>query len=293
MAALSGDGARLRVPRAALLVRVLEALEVTALSRVRARALVPPAAVLVRVLEALEVAAHSRERTRPPVPRAAVLLDPLEDVEVAAPSRVLARALVPRAVVLVRPLEALEVAALSRPLARPLVPLAAVLVRVLEALEVAGPSRGHADHLSVAAPTHRKLQQEQVALASRVRNQAVFAALVQQLARLLGFEDDREWGLLADATQLQCGVQRLDDVLLEDEREVVIEEQARPVLGSCHQARQAAGGGRRGSPQGPLALAKSLSGYDARTRKPSRGKGKSSGSKKRPFCLKRGDSTSL
>ena len=56
------------------------------------------------------------------------------------------------------------------------------------------------------------------------------AVLFQQLTGLLGLEDDRGWGLLADATQRQFGVQRLD-VLLKDGRDVGMEEHlVRPVL---------------------------------------------------------------
>jgi len=62
--------ARLPVPRAAVLARPLQRLEVAALRRVRARQLVPRAAVLARPLQDLEVAALRRAQARPRVPRA-------------------------------------------------------------------------------------------------------------------------------------------------------------------------------------------------------------------------------
>ena len=80
--------------------------------RVRARPPVPRAAVLARPLQHLEVAGSlPAARARPPVPRAVVLARPLQHLEVAVPRRVRARPLVPRADVLARPLQHLEIAA--------------------------------------------------------------------------------------------------------------------------------------------------------------------------------------
>ena len=96
-------------------------------------------------------------------------------------------------------------AVLSRFRARLLVPLAAVLARPLEDLEKAVASRVRADLVSIAAPMHGKLQQAQVAHASRVVSQALFvrAVLIQQLARLLRFEHGRVQCLLAAPAQRQ------------------------------------------------------------------------------------------
>ena len=80
----------------------------------RARPTRPRAAVLARPLQHLEVATLRRPRARPLVPRAVVLARPLQHLEVAAPRRVRTCVRVPRAVVLARPLEHLEVAAPRR-----------------------------------------------------------------------------------------------------------------------------------------------------------------------------------
>ena len=111
VAALSRVSARVRVPRAALLVRVLEALQVTTPSRVRARAHVPRATLLAQPLENLEVAATSRvcARVHVNLPRRAAVT-PLEDLEVAPPSSLSARHRVPRTALLVQPLDEPEVA---------------------------------------------------------------------------------------------------------------------------------------------------------------------------------------
>ena len=164
---------------------------------------------------------------------AALLARPLEDLEVAGPSRGLARLVVPRAALLARPLEDLEVAVPSRIRARASVPRAALLARPLEDLEVAAPGRDRADTETVAAPPHCKLQQRQVALASRVLRQAVwaFTVLIQELARLLGLEDDRGWGLPAGESQRQCGVQCVDMLLeegLQDGRDIDMEQHLAP-----------------------------------------------------------------
>ena len=81
---------------------------------VRARPLVPRAAVLVRPLQHLEVAAHvaAVARARPLVPRATVRARPLQHIGGGHPRRAHARPLA-RAV-LARPLQHLEVAALRR-----------------------------------------------------------------------------------------------------------------------------------------------------------------------------------
>ena len=83
-------------------------------------ALGPRAVVLARPLQHLEVAAPNRARARPLVPRACcfVLARPLQHLEVAALRRVRARRLVPRAVVRARPLQHLEVAARPPALSR-------------------------------------------------------------------------------------------------------------------------------------------------------------------------------
>ena len=101
-----------------------------------------------------------------------------------------------------------------------------------EDLEVSVLSRGKTDFISVAPPPHRKLQQEELAPASRVKSQSSFvrvvlAVLVQQLARLLRLEDDCERGLLAAAAQHQYAVET--DVVLDDVREVREEDLVRPV----------------------------------------------------------------
>ena len=76
--------------------------------------LVPRAVVLARPLQHLEVAALRRRLARLLVPRAVVLARPLQHLEVASPRASRARLLVPRAVVLARPLQRLEVAARRR-----------------------------------------------------------------------------------------------------------------------------------------------------------------------------------
>ena len=100
--------------------------------------LVPRAVVLARPLEHLQVAAQRRQRARRLVPRAVVLARPLQRLEVAALRRVRARQRVPRAAVLARPHQHLEVAALRRPRARRPVPRAAVLARPLQRLFARG-----------------------------------------------------------------------------------------------------------------------------------------------------------
>ena len=82
--------------------------------RKRARPLVPRAALLVRPLEHVEVATACRKRARPPVPRAAALARPLEHLEAGAARRVGARPPVPRAAARARPLQQPQVATPSR-----------------------------------------------------------------------------------------------------------------------------------------------------------------------------------
>ena len=112
------------VPRAPVLARPLQLLDVAALRRVRARPPIPRAAVLARPLQHLEVAIQRRARARVLVPRAAVLARPLQHLEVAAPRRFPARLLVPQAAVLARPASAPR-RGVEPPSGRPLVPRAA------------------------------------------------------------------------------------------------------------------------------------------------------------------------
>ena len=89
---------------------------------------VPRAPVLMRPLQHLQVASLRRLCARPLVPRAPVFMRPLEDLQVASRSRAPARLQVPRATVLTRPLKYLQVPSKCRAQARRLVPVAPVRV---------------------------------------------------------------------------------------------------------------------------------------------------------------------
>ena len=118
---LSREFARLFVPRAAVLARPLQHLEVVALRRFPARLLVPRAVVRARHFSTSRwppLAAYAPSSS----PRTCILARPLQHLEVAAIRRERARPLVPRAAVLARPLQHVEVAALRRGPACPLVP---------------------------------------------------------------------------------------------------------------------------------------------------------------------------
>ena len=121
--------------------------------RVRARPLVPRAPVLARPPQHLQVASLRRGRARPPVPRTPVLMRPPQHLQVASQRRPFARVRVPRAPVLTRPLEHLKVASRRRGRARPPVPRAPVPTRPPQDLEVAIPRRVRArrsgDHARV------------------------------------------------------------------------------------------------------------------------------------------------
>ena len=111
------------------------------LRRHRARVLVPRAPVLVSVLQHLQMASSRRLRARPLAPRTPVLVRVLQHLQVASLRRLQARVLVPRTPILTRPLQHLQVASSRRLRARQLVPQTPVLVRVLQHLQVASSRR--------------------------------------------------------------------------------------------------------------------------------------------------------
>ena len=108
----------LGIPRAPVLVRVLEHIEVASLGCLRARVRIPRASVLVGVPEDVQMASLRRAVARLGIPRARVLVRVPEYVEVAAPGCQLAGVPVPRASLLVEVLEHVQVAEIRRDGAR-------------------------------------------------------------------------------------------------------------------------------------------------------------------------------
>ena len=97
--------ARVRVPRAPVLVQVLESGQVPICGCVRARVRVPRAPVLVQVLENGQVPMFGCGMARVRVPRAPVLVQVLESGQVSISGCATARVCTPSTVVLSRPLQ--------------------------------------------------------------------------------------------------------------------------------------------------------------------------------------------